>query len=176
MSVKFSKGQVLVHPQHGPATVTKVTKRVVQGQRREYLMLRVHADEMSLAVPVDAAEEIGVRAVMDEARVREAFKVLAEEGEPFDTVWSRRFKHNTERLRSGDQFQVAGLIRDVLRRDDETRVSYGEANQLREAMDLLTAELAIALRVTPERMVEVVESVVRERVVPELGEGLALAS
>ncbi|WP_181010008.1 CarD family transcriptional regulator [Ornithinimicrobium sufpigmenti] len=174
--MQFSKGQILIHPQHGPATVTKVTSRTIQGERRRYLILNVHTDDMSVAVPVEAAEEIGVRAVIDAARIREVFAELADEGEPFDKVWSRRFKHNTERLRSGDLLKVAGLIRDVTRRDDEVKVSYGEANLLREALDLLTAELAIALRVTTERAVELVESAVRERAVPELGADLALAS
>lgn len=173
--MQFSKGQVVIHPQHGPATVKKVTSRVIQGERKDYLFLSVQADGMSVALPVDAAEEIGVRAVMDGPRVREVFEALADDGEPFDKVWSRRFKHNTERLRSGDLLKIAGLVRDVTRRDDEVKVSYGEANLLGEAMGLLTAELAIALRVTPERTVELVESAVRAQVVPELGEDLALA-
>lgn len=174
--MQMNKGQVLIHPQHGPATVTKVTSRVIQGERRQYVILQVHTDGMSVSLPVDAAEEIGVRAVMDETLVREVFAELAAEGEPFDKVWSRRFKHNTERLRSGDLLKIAGLIRDVTRRDDEVRVSYGEAGLLQDGKDLLTAELAIALGVTPERALEVVESAVRDRAVPKLGEGLALAS
>lgn len=176
MSVEFNKGQIVIHPQHGPATVTKVTSRVVQGQRRRYLFLHVHADDMSVALPADSAEEIGLRPVMDAARVREVLDTLAAEGEPFDKVWSRRFKYNTERLRSGDLLRIAGLIRDVTRRDDEVRVSYGEATMLGEATDLLTAELAIALGVSRERTVEVVQTAVREQTVPELGEDLALAS
>lgn len=174
--MELNKGQVLIHPQHGPATVTKVANRVIQGRRQRYLVLHVHADGMSVSLPVEATEEIGVRAVMSGARVREVFGVLADEGEPFDKVWSRRYKYNTERLRSGDLLKIAGLIRDVTRRDDEVRVSYGEANLLQEALSLLTSELAIALRVEPEQAVEVVQTAVRERVVPELGEDLALAS
>lgn len=176
MSVEFNKGQVVIHPQHGPATVSRVTTRVIQGERRDYLDLKVHADEMTVAVPVDSAEEIGLRPVMDADRVREVFDTLAGESEPFDKVWSRRFKYNTERLRSGDLLRIAGLVRDVTRRDDEVRVSYGEANMLAEAMDLLTAELAIALGVSRERTVEIVETAVREQILPELSQGLPLAS
>jgi CarD family transcriptional regulator len=176
MTTQWSKGQVLIHPQHGPATVTKVTSRVVQGVRRRYLTVKVHTDGMSVSLPVDATEEIGVRAVMDHPGVRRVFVELAADGEPFDKVWSRRFKHNTERLRSGDLLKIAGLVRDVTRRDDEVRVSYGEANLLQEAKDLLTAELAIALGTTPERALGLVESAVRGQDVPELGKDLALAS
>lgn len=174
--MQMSKGQVFIHPQHGPATVTKVTSRVIQGERRRYLILNVHADDMSVSLPVDAAEEIGLRPVMDTKRVQEVFEALADEGEPFDKVWSRRFKHNTERLRSGDQLKIAGLVRDVTRRDDEVKVSYGEANLLREATELLSAEMAIALEITPERAVALIESAVREKAVPDQGAGLALAS
>lgn len=173
---QFSKGQVLVHPQHGPGTVTKVANRVVQGTKRQYLLLRLHADGMSVALPVDAVDELGVRAVMTPKRVREIFAVLTGESEPFDKVWSRRFKHNTERLRSGDLLNLAGLIRDVARRNAKRRVSYGEGNLLQQAMDLLTAELAIALDVTPERAVELVETAALERVAPTLDDDLALAS
>lgn len=174
--MQFSKGQILVHPQHGPGTVTKVARRTMQGQERQYVMLRFEAGGLSVALPVDSVDELGVRTVMTATRVQEVFAVLTGESEPFDKVWSRRFKHNTERLRSGDLLQLAGLIRDNLRRNAERRISYGEANLVREAMDLLTAELAIALRVATERAVELVETAVLERVAPTLGEDLALAS
>lgn len=174
--LQLNKGQVLIHPQHGPVTVTKTMSRTVGGKSLKYVILDVHAEDMSVSLPVDSVEEIGVRAVMDAARVREVFEVLTDEGEPFDKVWSRRFKHNTERLRSGDQLKIAGLIRDVTRRDDEVKVSYGEANLLQEGLNLLTAELSIALGVPAERAVELVIQAVRDRNMPKLDEDLALAS
>lgn len=176
ISVQFSKGQVLIHPQHGPATVERLASRDIRGESRRYLILNVHADGMTVAVPVDMAEDVGIRTVMDHSTVREVFGILVDESDPFDKVWSRRYKNNTERLRSGDLLKIAALIRDVTRRDDEVRVSYGEANLLREGMELLAAELAIALGLTSDRTVEVVEAAVREQVVPKVAENLALAS
>lgn len=165
--MQFSKGQVVVHPQHGPATVEQVTSRVVQGVTRRYVSLAVHADGMTVALPVEVAEEVGVRPVMDPAHVREVLGVLVAESEPFDKVWSRRQKNNTERLRSGDLPQIAALVRDLTRRNDEKPISYGEGNLVREGLELLAAELAIVLRVSEERAVELVESAVRDRAVPE---------
>lgn len=175
--MQFSKGQVVVHPQHGPATVEQVTSRVVQGVTRRYVSLAVHADGMTVALPVEVAEEVGVRSVMDPAHVREVVGVLVAESEPFDKVWSRRQKNNTERLRSGDLPQIAALVRDLTRRNDEKPISYGEGNLLREGLELLAAELAIVLGVSEDRAVELVESAVRDRGVPEpLAGELLLAS
>lgn len=153
-----------------------MTTRVVQGVKVQYVTLRLHGEDMSVALPVDSIEDIGVRAVMSPPLVHKIFAALAGEHEVLDKVWSRRFKHNTERLRSGDLLKLAELIRDITRRDAEHAVSYGEANLMREAKDLLTAELAIALGATPERAVELVEAAALDRVLPTLDGDLALAS
>lgn len=175
--MQFSKGQVVVHPHHGPATVGKVSTRTVGGERRKYLSLTVRADGMEVAVPVDVADEIGVRPVVDLAGVREIFDLLVGEGEPYDSVWSRRFKSYTERLRSGDLRTLAGLVRDIARRDEEKKVSYGEANILREARAVFTAELSVALGTDQERAEALVTAAVLERELPDLSApDLALAS
>lgn len=173
----FSRGQIVVHPQHGPATVDKISKRTVGGVRRKYLALTVRQNGMQIALPLELVEEIGVREVVDMGGVRGIFELLAADSEPHDNVWSRRFKAYNERLRSGNLRTLAGLVRDITRRDEEKKVSYGEANILREAMAVFTAELSIALGECEERVEKLVNDVVRERTVPELSQqGLALAS
>ncbi len=175
--MKFSKGQIIVHPQHGPATVEKVSTRSIRGERKKYLTLTVRSDGMQVALPVEFADEIGVRSIIDADGVQEIFQLLVAESEPFDNVWSRRFKSYTERLRSGSLPTLAGLIRDLTRRNEEKKVSYGEANILREATATFTAELAIALKVGEEQVERMVNTAVLERTVPNLTEeALALAS
>ncbi|WP_152818496.1 CarD family transcriptional regulator [Pseudactinotalea sp. HY158] len=175
--MKFSKGQIIVHPQHGPATVDKLSTRKIRGESKRYLMLTVRSDGMEVALPVDLAEELGVRAVVDADGVKEIFELLVADSEPFDNVWSRRFKSYTERLRSGNLRTLAGLIRDLARRNEEKKVSYGEANILREATATFAAELAIALKVSEEQVEEMIFTAVLEREVPPLtAEALALAS
>ena len=106
--MNFSPGQVVVHPHHGPATIAKIANRKIRNSTVRYLKLEV--DELSVAIPVDRAEEMGVRALIDTAAVREVFATLTAESEPNETVWSRRMKQNTTRLRSGDINTVAGLV------------------------------------------------------------------
>lgn len=175
--MKFSKGQVVVHPQHGPATISQISTRTLKGTRKQYLKLTVHDDDMWVAVPVDLAEEMGVRPVLDAAGITEIFELLVAESEPFDQVWSRRFKNYTERLRSGDIRTLAGLIRDLTRRNDEKKVSYGEASLLREAVSPFVAELAIVLALPSDEVEVMVDAAVRQQRMPDLRSGaMALAS
>lgn len=175
--MKFTKGQVVVHPHHGPATVKKIASRTLRGEKKQYLTLVTHQDEMSVSVPADLAEEMGVRPLMDAKGVKQIFDILTGESSPFDKVWSRRFKDYTERLNSGDIITIAGLIRDITRRNHDSRVSYGEMGVLRDASGPLIAELALALEIDEERASQLVEEAILEGVSPKLGkDGLVLAS
>lgn len=165
--MKFTKGQIVVHPHHGPATVKKIASRTLRGEKKQYLTLHTHQDEMSVSVPADLAEEMGVRPLMDPAGVKKIFAILAGESSPFDKVWSRRFKDYTERLNSGDVIVTAGLVRDITRRNHDSRVSYGEMGVLRDAMGPLVAELVLALEVEQEEIEEIIETAILEQKVPK---------
>ncbi len=175
--MNFTKGQIVVHPHHGPATVKKISSRTLRGEKKQYLTLLTHQDEMSVAVPVDLADEMGVRPLMDSKGVKEIFEILTGESSPFDKVWSRRFKDYTERLNSGDVITTAGLVRDIMRRNHENRVSYGEMGVLRDAVGPLIAELALALDIDEEKASQLIDEAILEGTMPKLGKGgLVLAS
>lgn len=175
--MQFAKGQVVVHPHHGPATVTRLAFRTVGEQRSRYLTLRIRRDDLEVSLPVDRAEEIGVRSVLDAAGVQQVFEILAGPGQAFDKVWSRRVKDFTERLRSSDIFTVVGLVRDITRQNEEKKVSYGEMNLLNEARALVIAELAVALGLDDEEIAALIEPAVLEGTQPTFSkQALARAS
>lgn len=166
--MKFTKGKVVIHPHHGPSTVEKVGMRKIRGERTPYLTLMVHGGDLSVSLPEERANDIGIRAVVDADGVKEIFDVLLSESQPHDRVWSRRFKAYTERLHSGDINIIAGLIRDLSRRNEERRISYGEMGILKEAIERVTAELSLAMKVPAEELEDVVQTAALEGVVPEL--------
>ncbi len=175
--MQFTKGKIVIHPHHGPSTVQEIATRTIRGERTKYLTLLTHEGEISVSMPTDRAEELGIRRVMDLAGVREIFDVLMDESGPHNRIWSRRYKDYTQRLNSGDVATIAGLVRDLMRRNEERRVSYGEMGVLREAHALLTAELALSLDRTAEQVAQMVESAVLNDVAPKFtADGLALAS
>jgi len=167
-ALNFSAGQVVVHPHHGPATVKKIFTRSIRGELRSYIRLAVPQADLEVSIPVDQAEEIGVRSVVDAAGVREVITVLLDESEDYEKVWARRIKANAERLRTGNLRTVAGLIRDLTRQNEEKRLAFGETKLLRDAMAPFVAELSIVLAMPAEDVEAMVVAAVVEGVRPEL--------
>lgn len=166
--MNFSPGQVLVHPHHGPATISTIATRKIGTGRRRYLKLDVHGTELSVGVPLEQAEELGVRPLLDPDGLREVFDVLVAPSGEKSSVWSRRVKANADRLRSGDIRTVAGLIRDLTRWNQEKRLSFGEMKMLRDALSPFVAELALVLAVSEEEAAAVVNTAVLDGTRPSI--------
>ncbi|MFD1505580.1 CarD family transcriptional regulator [Georgenia yuyongxinii] len=174
--MKFVPGQVVIHPHHGPATVAQVTTRTIRDRRVRFLTLNVHDPELSVFVPTERAEEIGVRPVVDIDGARDLFKLLLAPGEEKEKVWSRRIKNSTERLRSGDIRTIAGLIRDLTRWNADKRLSFGEMKLLRDACDPFVSELAIALSTTEDEVAAMVDAAALEGTWPSIPESVLAAA
>ncbi|MGW1658805.1 CarD family transcriptional regulator [Streptomyces atratus] len=158
--MQFSEGQTLIHPQHGPTTVTDVLERTVDGKSRRYVHLQVHRTDLRIAVPVEKAHEVGLRSVYAATQVQDLLDVLrAPTGEQGD-AWSRRFKANRETLRVGDLLLTAGVIRDLVRRQDESGLATAEKDMLKHARQPVVAELALALSLTDEEAEELLDSAI----------------
>lgn len=176
-ALSFSTGQVVVHPHHGPATVQKISTRVIRNDRKQYLRLDVHHPALSVELPIERAEEIGVRPIMALSEVREILDLLLAPSEEQDSVWSRRIKSNTERLRSGNVRIIAGLVRDLTRRNEEKRLSFGEMTLLRDASAPLLAELTLVLAVPESEVEAMLNAAILDGTLPVLPEPeLATAS
>lgn len=161
--MRFTRGKIVIHPHHGPSTVEKIAHRTVRGEQREYLTLLTHEGDLSVSIPSERAAEIGVRRVMDREAVQGIFEVLRDESMPHNRIWSRRFRDYTQRANSGDIATIAGLVRDLTRRNEERRISYGEMGILRQAGAVLVAELALSLGREPEEVSEMVDDAILGR-------------
>lgn len=122
--------------------------------------------DLTVAIPADQADEIGIRPILDSGDVREVLDLLLAPSEPAETVWSRRIKSDTSRLRSGEVRIIAELIRDLMRRNDTKRLSFGEMSLLREAMGPFVAELAIVLSMTDDEVTAMIEAAALQGVAP----------
>ncbi|UCR90227.1 CarD family transcriptional regulator [Mycetocola spongiae] len=142
--MNYTVGHTLVYPHHGAVTISAVAERVIKGETKTYLTLRVHTTELEIQVPVDNLEQVGVREVIDEAGVQEVYGVLREEVIEEPGNWSRRFKANQEKMASGSVQRIAEVVRDLWRRDTEKGVSPGEKRMLQKATEVLASELALA--------------------------------
>ncbi|MFF3892317.1 CarD family transcriptional regulator [Streptomyces sp. NPDC001812] len=158
--MQFSEGQTLIHPHHGPATVTEVLDRSVNGRSRRYVEFQVHRTDLHIAVPVEKADEVGLRSVYAAAQVRELLDVLRAPTGEQEEIWSRRFKANGEKLRAGDPLLTAGVVRDLVRRREERGLSSAERDMLKHAREPVLAELALALSLSDGETEELLDSTI----------------
>jgi CarD family transcriptional regulator len=146
----FEVGETVVYPHHGAATITAVDTRTIKGVEKRYITLTVHQSDLAINLPIDNAELVGVRDVIDAAGVEAVFDVLRSEVEEEPSNWSRRYKANTEKMGSGSVYRVSEVVRDLWRRDRISGVSAGEKRMLIKARQVLVSELALAQKSTEE--------------------------
>jgi CarD family transcriptional regulator len=146
----FDVGDKVVYPHHGAATIEKREKVEAFGKKQDYLILRLAYGDLTLKVPADNADEIGLRDVINDEEVEEVFAVLRKKEARMPTNWSRRFKNHVEKLKSGDIYQVAEVVRNLTIREKDKGLSAGEKRMLARARQILVSELTFALNVDEE--------------------------
>src|ERR1700720_3834958 len=142
--MSFKVGDTVVYPHHGAARIEAVETRTIKGEDRTYLVLKVDKGDLTVRVPADNAELVGVRDVVGAEGLERVFEVLRAPHTEEPTNWSRRYKANLEKLASGDVNKVAEVVRDLWRRDRERGLSAGEKRMLAKARQILVSELALA--------------------------------
>jgi CarD family transcriptional regulator len=148
--VKFKVGQTVIYPQHGACVVKGIEEKEFFGEQRKYLILRSVLGEMTLSVPVDQAEKVGVRPPVNSDEVQDLVSVLSKPDPRVPANWSRRFKNHQEKLKSGDVYQVAEVVRNLAARNRDSQLSAAERTMFERARLNLVSELAPALNVQSE--------------------------
>jgi CarD family transcriptional regulator len=146
----FDVGDKVVYPHHGAATIERREKKTAFGEEREYLVLRLSYGDLTLMVPSDNTDEVGLREVISPDEVDEVFAVLRKKEARMPTNWSRRFKNHVEKLKSGDVYQVAEVVRNLSLREREKGLSAGEKRMLAKARQILVSELIFAIQADEE--------------------------
>ena len=158
----FQKGDTVVHPEHGAAVIEDLRERDFLGETKEYLVIRPQHGDLTLMVPVDACNEVGLRQVVSKREVKKILDVLREDETKMATNWSRRFKNNNEKLKSGDPLQVAEVVRNLAIREREKGLSAGEKRMLSSARRILVSELAFAVDQSEEKAEDMIDKVLDE--------------
>ena len=141
----YKVGDKVVYPHHGAGTVVKREKREVQGTKREYLTIKILHNDMTVMVPCENAHRAGLRRVINEEQVKRVIEVLTGEMSEMPKNWNRRFKHNREKIKTGDVFELAEVVRNLAIREWEKGLSTGEKQMYTRAKKILASEFMYAL-------------------------------
>jgi CarD family transcriptional regulator len=153
----FKVGDRVVYPHHGAAVIEKKEVREAFGEKVEYLVLRMAHGDLMLSVPSAKADEVGMRPPISSEDVDDLFQLLAKKDVREPTNWSRRFKNHQEKLKSGDVYQVAEVVRNLALRDADKGLSAGEKSLFNKARNVLVSELSFALNVSEDDALKRVE-------------------
>ena len=155
----FDVGDKVVYPHHGAGTVIKKEKREILGQTREYLTIQILHNDMTVNVPVENAEKVGLRGVIEEDLVTTVVKALTAGESEMPKNWNRRFKHNRDKMKTGDIFELAEVVKNLSLRDHEKGLSTGEKQMFVKAKKILASELMYAKGVDEEAAAEWLDEV-----------------
>ena len=155
----FDVGDKVVYPHHGAGMVVKKEKREVLGQTREYLTIKILHNDMTVNVPVESAEQVGLRTVIDEDLVKTVVKALTGGSTEMPKNWNRRFKHNRDKMKTGDIFELAEVVKNLSLRDHEKGLSTGEKQMFVKAKKILASELMYAKEMDEDEAAEWLEGV-----------------
>lgn len=155
----FQIGDKVVYPHHGAGTVVRKELRSALGQEREYLTIQILHNDMVVNVPTENAERVGLRRVIDEEMVERVIEVLNGNGTTMPKNWNRRFKHNRDKMKTGDIFELAEVVRNLSLREREKGLSTGEKQMFVKAKKILASELMYAKDMDEEGTAEWLDEV-----------------
>lgn len=144
--LSFKVGDKAVFPAHGVGQVTGIEEKEVAGQTLRFYVLKILGnDDMTILVPSNNAEKVGLREVITARQASNVMKILKERDVEVDhQTWNRRYREYMEKIKTGSVFEIAEVIRDLYLLKDDKELSFGERKMLDMARSLLVKELSIA--------------------------------
>ncbi len=156
----FTIGDKILYPMHGAGVIQEIENRDILGETRQYYIMRLPFDDMSVMIPVDNSVDIGIRPVISASEVDAVFIVLRGETSQMSGNWNKRQRENLEKLKSGNIMEVAEVVRNLIRAGRIKRLSTGEKKMLTNAKQILESELILAAGIDPQKIDCLVEDAV----------------
>lgn len=153
----FKIGDKVVYPMHGAGVIEAIEEKEILGKRQQYYVLRLPIGNMKVMVPIANGEEIGLREVIPRDEVPKVFSVLRGKSSQMPGNWNRRYRANLEKMKSGNIFQVAEVVRNLARREREKGLSSGEKRMLESARQILISELVLATELEEDKARSLIE-------------------
>ena len=143
--IDFEIGDHVVYPHHGAGQVMKKEDKEILGEVRRYLTIKILHNDMTVQVPCENAAMAGLRRVIGEEDVKRVTAVLSADVSEMPKNWNRRFKHNRDKIKTGDIYELAEVVRNLAIREQDKGLSTGEKQMYTRAKKILASELMYAL-------------------------------
>ena len=153
----FNIGDKIVYPMHGAGTIDAIEEKNILGEKHNYYIIKMPG-EVKVMVPTDKAEEVGVRNIIDKEEAAKVMTVLGENETEMSHNWNKRYRDNMDKMKSGDIYEVADVVRNLSFKQKEKGLSTGEKKMLNNAKQILVSELVLAEHATQDEIETLVDN------------------
>ena len=139
----FNVGDKIVYPMHGAGVIDAIEEKDILGEKQAYYILKMPG-EVKVMIPTAKADEVGVRNIIDKDSADKVFGVLEKDETEMDKNWNKRYRDNMEKMKSGDIYEIADVVRNLSFKKKKKGLSTGEKKMLNNAKQILVSELVLA--------------------------------
>ncbi len=150
----FNIGDKVAYPMHGAGIIEAIEEQEVLGEKREYYIMKMPIGDLKVMIPIRSVKEIGLRQIVD--GLGKVFEILKGESTKMSTNWNRRYRANMEKIKSGDIFEVAEVVRNLSLREREKGLSTGERKMLENSRQILISEIVLAKSINEEEATDII--------------------
>ena len=153
----FNVGDKIVYPMHGAGTIDAIEEKDILGEKQAYYIIKMPG-EVKVMVPTAKAEEIGVRNIINKENAGKVFQILEENETEMSNNWNKRYRDNMEKMKSGNVYEVANVVRNLAFKQKEKGLSTGEKKMLNNAKQILVSELVLAEHSSQEEVENLIDN------------------
>lgn len=155
----FNVGDKIVYPMHGAGVIVAIEEKEILGRKQPYYILKMPVGDMKVMIPIHNINDIGVREIIGLSDVDKVFEILHDQSINVTNNWNKRYRENMVKIKSGNIFEVADVVRTLILRDKQKGLSTGERKMLNSARQILISELILAKGVTQCEIEEIINSI-----------------
>ncbi|HZK00010.1 MAG TPA: CarD family transcriptional regulator [Tissierellaceae bacterium] len=158
----FNIGDRIVYPMHGAGIIENEEVKEILGEKRRYFIMKMPIGEMKVMVPVDNVEEVGVRGIINRDEMQDVVEILKGNRTTMPQNWNRRYRENMDRIKSGDIYEIAEVVRNLMLLDIEKGLSTGERKMLNDAKQMLLSEMVLVCDLSLEEVEDLIEKAIMQ--------------
>ena len=153
----YNVGDKVVYPLHGAGVIDSIEEKEILGEKQSYYILKMPG-EVKVMVPISTAEQHGIRNIIDKSEAEKVFNVLEQDETEMEKNWNKRYRDNMEKMKSGNIYEIADVVRNLSFKQKEKGLSTGEKKMLHNAKQILVSELVLAEHASQDEVEELVDN------------------
>jgi len=156
----YNIGDKIVYPMHGAGVIESIEEKEILGKRPKYYIMKMPIGEMKVMIPIVSSKDIGIREVIDQKEAENVMNVFKNGSIDMSTNWNKRYRENMDRIKSGDIYEVARVVKTLMTRDKIKGLSTGERKMLNNAKQILISELVLAKSMTQNDVEKMLDDII----------------